>query len=153
MKKTIIILTTFFISAIASFSQKTEVLKFSVEAGKYQRINTPVSLDLADIIVSDTLTLQLFELVKGKQVEVQCQVEPGYSSRLWWIMDGTTAAGARRDYVLYRNPGLDYKKNISAEVTSEKIELKKDKTTILDYQTALHYPPAGIDTMYKRNGF
>jgi hypothetical protein len=153
MNKSIIVLATLIISNFPSFSQKTEVLKFSVEAGKYQRINTPMSIDLADIIVSDTLTLQLFELVKGKPVEVPCQIEPGYNSRLWWIMEGTTAIGAKRDYVLFRNPGLNYKKSISAKVTSEKIELKKDQTRILDYQIALHYPPAGIDTMYKRNGF
>ena len=60
MKKTIFVFAALLIFTIASFSQKTEVLKFSVEAGKYQRINTPVSLDLADIVVNDTLTLQLF---------------------------------------------------------------------------------------------
>ena len=132
MIKSLIVSAAFLVSAFASFSQKTEILKFSVEAGKYQRINTPVSLDLADIIVSDTLSIQLYELVKGKQVEVPCQIEPGYFSRLWWIMDGTTVAGAKRDYVLYRNPGLNYKKIISAEVTSGKIELKKDQIKILD---------------------
>jgi hypothetical protein len=103
MKKSILVLLTFFVSAIASFSQKTEVLRFSVEAGKYQRINTPMNLSLADIIVNDSLSLQLFELVKGKPVEVPCQMEPGsYTSWLWWIMEGTTAAGTKRDYILYR---------------------------------------------------
>ena len=152
MKKSILFLALFCCSVIVSFSQKTEVLKFSVEAGKYQRINTPISVDLSGIIVSDTITLQLFELVKGKQVEVQSQVEPGYISRLWWIMDGTTAAGAKRDYLLFRNPGLTSKKNITAQITPEKIELKKDQTKILDYQIALHYPPSK-DTMYRRNGY
>lgn len=154
MKNTIFAFAALQIFTIASFSQKTEVLKFSVEAGKYQRFNTPVSLDLADIVVNDTLTLQLFEVVNGKQVEVQCQVEPeSYASKLWWIMDGTTLVGAKRDYVLFRNPGLVYEKSISAEVTMEKIELKKGEAKILDYQLALHYPPAGVDSVYKRNGF
>jgi hypothetical protein len=152
MKKSFLVLTIFSCALFASFSQKTELLRLSVEAGKYQRINTPVSIDLTGVIVSDTLTLQLFELVKGKQVEVQSQVEPGYISRLWWIIDGTTPAGAKRDYVLYRNPGLTIKKGISTTVTPEKIELKKDQTKILDYQVALHYPPSK-DTMYRRNGY
>ncbi len=154
MKKSILILLTFFVSAIASFSQKTEVLRFSVEAGKYQRINTPMNLSLANIIVNDSLSLQLFELVKGKPVEVPCQMEPGsYTAWLWWIMEGATAAGMKRDYILYRTRGVSYRNIISSEVSSEKIELKKDQTRILDYQIALHYPPAGVDTMYKRNGF
>lgn len=153
MKKSILVSLSFFALTVASFSQKTEVLRFSVEAGKYQRINTPVSLDLADIIVNDSLSLQLFEQVKDKPVEVPCQIEPGYLSRLWWIMNGTTAAGAKRDYILYRNKGVIYKNNVSAEVSSGKIGLKKDETKILDYQIAIIYPPAGVDTMYKRNGF
>ena len=153
MKKSILILAAIVVSTIALFSQKTEILRFSVEAGKYQRINTPVSLDLAGIIVNDSLSVQLFELVNGKQVEVPCQIEPGYNSRLWWILNGTTVAGAKRDYVLYRNTLINYKKSVTAEVSSKMIELKKDQTKILDYQIALRYPPAGIDTMYKRNGF
>jgi hypothetical protein len=153
MKKSIIVLTSLFIFAFASYSQKTEVLRFSVEAGKYQRINTPVSVDLADIIVNDSISLQLFEQVKGKPVEIPSQIEPGYSSRLWWIMDGTTPAGAKRDYILYRTQGITYKKIISAEVGQGMIRLIKQNIKILDYQTALHYPPTGVDTMYKRNGF
>ena len=108
MKKSILILAVFVVSTITSVSQKTEVLRFYVEAGKYQRINTPVSLDLAGIIVNDSLSVQLFELVNGKQVEVPCQIEPGYNSRLWWILNGTTAVGAKRDYVLYRNTFINY---------------------------------------------
>ncbi|MBA4322871.1 MAG: hypothetical protein C0408_08655 [Odoribacter sp.] len=153
MKKSILILTFSFISLIALFSQKTEVLRFSVEAGKYQRNNTPVSLDLAGIVVNDSLSLQLFEQVKGKPVEVPCQIESGYTSRLWWIMNSTTPAASKRDYILYSNHRVTYKNSISAEVNSENIHLKKDKTKILDYQISLIYPPAGVDTMYKRNGF
>jgi len=154
MKKSILILAAFVVSTIASFSQKTEVLRFSVDAGKYQRINTPVSLDLSEIIVNDSLSVQLFELVNGNQVEVPSQIEPGYyASKLWWILNGTTAVGTKRYYVLYKNTGMNYKKTVTAEMTPKIIELKKDQIKILDYQTAVHYPPVGADTMYKRNGF
>jgi hypothetical protein len=153
MKKSIVVLFFLLITAITLFSQKTEVLRFSVEAGKYQRINTPVSLDLTDIIVNDSLSLQLFEQQKGKPVEVPCQIEAGYIPRLWWILDGTTPPGTKRDYILYRTQGVTYKKSITAEVGQGIIRLTKQNTKILDYQTALHYPPAGVDTMYKRNGY
>ena len=153
MKKYFFVLGLYLLAHSFSYAQKTELMRFSVDAGKYQRINTPVSVDLGGIIVSDTLTLQLFEVVKGKQVEVASQVEPGYSPRLWWIMEGTTAPGTKRDYILFRNPGLGTAKSIVAKVTPEKIELQKGQIRILDYQLAMHYPPKGIDTMYKRNGY
>jgi hypothetical protein len=153
MKRIIVLIIGFVALSLCSYSQKTEILKFSVEAGKYQRINTPVSLDLGDVIVNDSISLQLFEIVKGKPVEVPCQMETGYIPRLWWILNGTTEPGAKRNYILYRTRGVTCKINILAEVSSEKIELKKGQTRVLDYQLALHYPPTGIDTMYKRNGF
>jgi len=153
MKRLIVLSLLFIGFASASFSQMTEVLKFSVESGKYQRINTPVSLDLTDIIVNDSLSLQLFEIVKGKQTEVPCQTESGYTSRLWWIMNGTTPAGTKREYILYRGQGMNYRKNILTVVKPDQIELKNGRNKILDYQTSLVYPPAGVDTMYKRNGF
>jgi hypothetical protein len=153
MKRYISCLFFLLIAIITSYSQKTEVLRFSVETGKYQRINTPVSLDLTDIIVNDSLSLQLFEQLKGKAVEVPSQIEAGYIPRLWWILEGTTPAGTKRDFILYRTQGVSYKKNISAVVGQGIIRLAKENTKILDYQTALHYPPAGVDTMYKRNGY
>ena len=153
MKRALFVLFLIFSVLVPSFCQKAELLRFSVEAGKFPRIDTPVSLDLSGIIVSDTLTLQLFELVNGKQIEVTSQVEPGVVSRLWWVMNGTTSAGSKRDYILFRNPGLLNGKGIRAQVTPEKIELLKDQTKILDYQLAMHYPPKGIDTAFRRNGF
>jgi hypothetical protein len=153
MKRSLVLILLLYFALCYSNAQKKELLRISVEAGKYQRINTPVSVDLYGIIVSDTLTPQLVEIVNGKQVEVSSQVEPGFNSRLWWIMNGTTAQGAKRDYILYLNPGLTVKKEIKALVTPEKIELIKDNTRILDYQLTMHYPPKGVDTMYKKNGY
>jgi len=140
------------VSTITSVSQKTEVLSFYVEAGKYQRINTPVSLDLAGIIVNDSLSVQLFELVNGKQVEVPCQIEPDIIQVVVDPERNYSSRGKAR-LCLYRNTFINYKKSVTAVVSSKMIELKKDQTKILDYQIALRYPPAGIDTMYKRNGF
>jgi hypothetical protein len=153
MKKSPFISFTLFVITLSVYSQATEILRFSVNAGKYQRINTPVSVDLGDRIVSDSVSLQLFEVVKGKSVEVPSQVETGYSQKLWFIMKGITDAGAQREYLLYRSKGIIYKNAIIAETNSGMLQLKNIETPILDYNIKMHYPPAGIDTMYKRNGF
>jgi hypothetical protein len=133
--------------------QRTELKRFTVEAGSFQRINTPVSADIADINISDSLSFQLFEIAKGKETEVPCQVESGYSTRLWWVMAGTTPAGTKREFILYRNQGISYKPGVVAVQTGGMLRLLKGGTPVLDYNIKLHYPPKGIDTMYKRNGF
>jgi hypothetical protein len=153
MKRYIISLFALAILTLPAIPQKTEVLRLLVDAGKYQRINTPVSLDLGDININDSLSLQLFEIVKGRQYEIPSQIEMGYTPRLWWILEGSTAAGTKREFILYRNQGINYKATISAELENGIIDLKKGSTPILDYNIRLLYPPSGIDTMYKRNGF
>src|SRR5664280_783940 len=62
--------------SITAFPQKAQLLHFYVEAGTYQRINTPVSVELEGVIKSDTLAFQLYEKVKGTQVEKHSRLNP-----------------------------------------------------------------------------
>ena len=153
MKRSLIV--TLFFSAVfmSGVAQKTELLHFNVEAGKYQRINTPVSVNLDAISISDTLSFQLFEKIKGQLVEKPCQVEPGYTPLLWFILDGTTETGKLREYFLFRNEKSKILNIITTDLTSEAIVLRKGSSDILHYQKAVMYPPAGVDTSYKRSGF
>lgn len=141
-------------SAVATLhGQKAEMLKFTVDAGKFSRINTPVSADLNSTIVSDSVSLQLYELVNGKESEVPCQFENGVSPRLWWILSGTTVAGSIREYVLYRTENVSYMPTVIVENTGDLLKLKKKNLPVLDYHITLVYPPDGVDTIYKRNAF
>jgi Family of unknown function (DUF6807) len=144
-------LITFF--SLYIFSQKVELLHFFVESGNYQRINTPVSLSLEGLAISDTASYQLFEVDNDQEIEKKIQVEWGYSPRLWLILDGITSVGTCREFYLYSTVKRQLINSITTEVTSRSLILKKDNSDILHYQTAIHYPPPGVDTIYKRNGF
>lgn len=140
------------LSAIA-FPQKAQLLHFYVDAGAYQRINTPVSVELEGVIKSDTLSFQLYEKVKGALVEKPFQVEPSYVSRLWWILDGVTDAGKKREFFLYKNSLQKIQNAITSEITPDDIILKKGMSEILHYRKSVMYPPQGVDTAFKRSGF
>ncbi len=58
-KITFIIFHHFLLLDLQPSSQKTQLLHFYVEAGNYQRINTPVSVDIEGVAKSDTLGYQL----------------------------------------------------------------------------------------------
>jgi len=98
MKRYLIIVSAFLAFGVAANSQKSLLLHFYVEAGSFQRINTPVSVDLEGVVKNDTLEYQLVEKVKGQLEEKPFQVEPGYVPRLWWILDGTTEAGKKKSF-------------------------------------------------------
>ncbi|HUW20371.1 MAG TPA: PmoA family protein [Sedimentisphaerales bacterium] len=78
--------------------------KLTVEAGKYTRIDTPVSVRLDNIpaLAPDT-ELHLQELRDSQRVYVPSQVEPGSPPRLWWILSGATPAGSLRRYELVQH--------------------------------------------------
>lgn len=153
MKKIVLFIILASVFSFTAIAQKAEVLHFIVETGIYQRINTPVSVDIAGISKSDTLSFQLFEKVKGQLVEKSCQVEQGYIPLLWLVLDGTTEPGKQREFILYKNEQRTIQNTITAELTKEAIILKSGSSEILHYQKAVMYPPAKVDTVYKRSGF
>ncbi len=141
------------LAATCASAQKVQLLHFNVESGAYQRINTPASVDLNGISKSDTLSYQLFEKVKGQLVEKPFQVDPGYIPRLWFILDGTTEPGKKREYFLFRTSAYAVKNVITTQLTPDDIILKKGNSEILRYRKSVMYPPKGVDTAFKRSGF
>lgn len=153
MKRSLILFTVFLLVASVLSAQKTQLLHFYVEAGAYQRINTPVCLNLEGLNKSDTLSYQLFEKIKGQLTETPFQVETGYVPLLWWILDGTTNPGQKREFFLYSAAPEKKSSAITTELTADNIVLKKGNSEILNYRKSVLYPPAGVDSAYKRNGF
>lgn len=152
--KSILISLLFIISlSLQGISRKTEILHLYVRSGNFVRINTPVSYGMEGVSISDTAFFQLFEKVNGKLVQKIFQIEAGYIPRLWWILDGTTNSGKIREYFLYMGTSQNCENKITTVVTPESIVLKNGNSEILHYQTALLYPPAKVDTVYKRSGF
>jgi len=150
-----VLLSVIFLASVASgiFSQKTELLNFYILAGDFERINTPVSVDLSGVVKSDTLSFVLFEKAGGKLIEKPSQAETGYFPRLWFILDGVSPAGSRREYVLFSDLKSDSPSGISVDVTGDNLILKKGNSQILNYRTSILYPPAGVDSVFRRSGF
>ena len=153
IKRDLITLLIILSFSLQGMSQKTEILHLSVGSGNFERINSPVSFGLESVSISDTLSFQLFEKVNGKLVQKIFQIEPGYIPQLWWILDGTTAPGKTREYILFKDDPQKFENKITTVVTPESIVLKNGNDDVLHYQTAVMYPPAKIDTAYKRSGF
>ena len=153
MKRSLILISILLAFGLTLNSQKTQLLHFYVEAGNFQRINTPVSIDIEGVEKSDTLGYLLCEKIKGQMVEKPFQVETGYVPRLWWILDGTTEAGKKREFFLYKVNPQTQKTEITTELTADNIILKKGASEILNYRKSVMYPPKGVDTAYKRSGF
>jgi hypothetical protein len=153
MERSLISLLAVLSLSLQGLSQKTEILHLSVGSGNFERINSPVSFGLENVSINDSLSFQLFEKVNGKLVLKTSQIEPGYIPQLWWILDGTTAPGKSREYILFKDAPQKFENAITSIVTPGSIILRNGNSEILHYQTAIMYPPAKVDTAYKRSGF
>jgi len=133
------------------------LVTFTVKTGDFTRVDTPVSAPLVGVPAGASL---LLEEVKGtERVAVPAQVEPGATPRLWWVLSGTTQAGATRVFELVAGAGpavagVEVKKN------DESLELEKDSANILRYHHATVPLPETLGRMseakrrlYDRSGF
>ncbi|ASZ11771.1 PmoA family protein [Chitinophaga pendula] len=128
--------------------------RIAVSSGSYARESSLVHCAL-DLLTFDADTaLQLVEVKGGQRVVTPFQVSGDGERQLWWILSGATAAGKTRTYELLRR-----REARSVDVVMYTIDsagalvLREGGTSILQYNYRTIYPPAGVDTMYRRSGF
>jgi len=124
----------------------------TVEAGKYTRSDTPVSIGLDSISVPPDSDLRLEEIKGSKRLAVPSQIEQGCSPRLWWILSGTTAAGENRAYELVTGKPVTGS-GVEVRPDDTALDIYHGQTKVLRYNHALIPPPEGASTLYTRSGF
>jgi hypothetical protein len=126
--------------------------RITVEAGKYDRIDTPVFVALDGISYTK---LALYEIKGSNRKPVAKQIEPGNPPVLWWILSGTTPAGSERIYELVEAPSfVDPVVVILTEKNDSFLEIYQTQgRKILRYNHAVVPPPKGQSELFSRSGF
>ena len=136
-----------------SIARGKPLAEITVDAGDYQRVDTPVSLDLSGVPVGfPTDQLRLVEVRGSKRTDVPVQFEAGSPPRLWWILSGTTEPGDKRTYEFLKG-STGSSPGISAKQSEKVLVLQKDGTKVLSYNHAIVPPPAGQSELYNRSAF
>ena len=130
---------------------------FTVRAGDFTRIDTPVSAPLVG--VSEGMQVRLEEVKGSGRVPVPTQIEPGATPRLWWVLSGTTPAGATRVFELVPGTGPTAA-GIDVTTNDEFLQMGKGAANILRYHHAIVPLPPDLGNMpeakrrlYDRSGF
>ncbi len=148
------IIWSIFLTLFAIQPYAQEVARFTVFAGNTDRKDCPVGVNMEQISYNeDQGSLVLFEKVGEKEIPVPCQLEPGHSSRLWFVLSGETTKGESREFIIRHQTQKNDFTTIRLHKNRGKLSLKFQEKPILDYQFETVYPPAGIDPLYKRSGF
>ncbi len=136
--------------------------RFTVEAGDYVRIDTPVSVSLENLPEALSGSVLRLEEVKGRRrSRVFSQVEHGNPDRLWWVLGGKTEAGGKRVFELFRGRRRKYGTEqpteqgpaVSVRRGDEHYEICHDGEKVLRYNHGEVPEPEGASSLYRRSGF
>lgn len=129
-----------------------------VEAGAYDRFDTPVYLNIDPITHIADYELVLYEVIGDVTVRVPSQIIFQAGRHLTWQLSGQTDAGSIREYQLTR---VDMRQNNDNNLLSDK-RVDKDNgqyviylnnKPVLQYNAATVYPIGELDESLKRSGF
>ncbi|HUT23573.1 MAG TPA: PmoA family protein [Sumerlaeia bacterium] len=129
------------------------IATIQVDAGEHARIDTPMSLALAEI--GHDLTKGGFRLeeVKGAgRTPAPAQISAGDSPRLCWILSGATPAGRTRTFELVEGDSTPAPE-IRIVKDDKALEIRQGDAKVLQYNYAPVPPPDGVDPIYTRSGF
>lgn len=130
-----------------------ELSRFKVSSNE-KRINAPVSISLDAINYNtDKGNLALYEVSKGNEKLVPSQIESGHSALLWFIMQGETAKGETREFILKQEEGSEAQEKVVLTKDDEDLSLVVNENPILKYRHAVTLPPKEADPLYKRSGY
>jgi hypothetical protein len=149
---TALFLTFLFVDMLTTHAQR--LARIVVEAGAFKRENTPVSFALDGVTALPDSAFTLVEVKGTQRINVPLQVEQGYTRKLWWILSGVTASGSQRTFELVQgNSSHTDATLIQAADKQGTLILQEGSQPILQYNYAMVYPPAGVDSAFKRSGF
>ena len=134
----------------AGFGVDKETL-IEVDAGSYNRCNTPVSVDLPEALRS-VQALRLVDLDDNRPVGVQ--IEPGSPPRAVWIIRNQLPAGHVRRYRLIpMKHGSVTGTGVVTENDGKSLFVRIGKLTVLRYNEAVVPSSIPGKPQYQRSGY
>jgi hypothetical protein len=131
-----------------------EIARITVFAGNEDRVDCPVGIHLDQIDYNqDQGELFLLEVSDKAENRIHCQLDPGFSAKLWFILPGETPAGTERSFLLKQEVLQAESGSLHLEKRQGQLRVVSLEKPILDYQFKTMYPPEGINPLFKRSGF
>lgn len=139
-----------------SLAQQHEIAKITVQAGKYDRVNSLVSANLQGIDLKlEEGAFVLYEESNGKEEKVLSQIDMQEGAKLWWKLTSELKAGETTVFSLrreIRETNTSVPKIQVVDSNGNLIVRIKDKN-VLQYNLEEAPLPEGVSEMYNRAGY
>ena len=145
----IISLILLLLTGIDSHSQKIATLEVDLSK-TLGGLEVPVSVNLDDITFLADSSLSLLMVQGTKRTAVTFQIMQGDQRTLHWLVK----PGEQKKLVYELVKGTKPKdQEVVAELNAQSLTVRSGEKNLLRYVHETLYPPAGVDTAYKRSGF
>jgi hypothetical protein len=113
----------------------------------------PTSVELDKITFASDSSLNLVEVEGNKRIPIPFQISQGEHRILNWLVKaGTGSATKKRSFELQKGTPSDFDQ-ITATLKDGALTIHSGNKNLLRYWYKTVYPPAGIDTAFKRSAF
>lgn len=132
-------------------SPAQKIASFEINLKQINGIAAPASLNLDEISFLPDSAISLVEINGGKKTPVAYQIDHTTGPRmLHWIV---AAGKEKQTYELVNSSASANPDNVRAKKDNGALLIQSNNKNLLSYYYKTVYPPAGIDTAYKRSGF
>lgn len=139
------------LTGLSCHAQKIASLEVNL-ARPASGMKIPVSINLDEITyLSDTL-LALYETRDGGRALVPFQIEPGNPRKMTWMVTSGNKENEKISYEL-RAEKSEFPVTVKATARDGALLVQSGEQKLLQYIFKTVYPPAGVDTAYRRSGF
>jgi hypothetical protein len=129
------------------------IATFDVQVPEEQRqLAIPVKLSLTDVTSLPDSSFYLVEKAGMKKRRVPFQVEAGVPRMLHWIIPPAEGKNRKRVYQLLKGKPGKFPV-VEVVLKDGALTFRGPRKNLLRYHYKTVYPPAGVDTVYKRSGF
>lgn len=140
-------------SVDSTLSAAEPLATFTVRAGDFTRIDTPVSALLVGVPEAmEGAKLRLEEVKGAERIAVPAQIEAGATPKLWWVLSGQTKAGQSRVFELVAGAGAQVT-GVTVTRNDDVLQISQGADNILRYHHAIMSPPEGQSPLYERSAF
>jgi hypothetical protein len=114
-------------------------------------IDVPVSISLAELKINPANPFSLSEITGDKKIPVAFQLNEEQNT-ITWRVEKTQSQDNKRYYQVEKKTSKPFSK-ITAEDKDGMLTIRSGDKNLLRYYHKTIYPPAGVDSNYKRSGF
>lgn len=142
-----------FLSLLNSNVHAQKIAALEIDLSKSSALlDEPVSIDLDALTVLPDSVLNLVEVQGNNRTTVPFQLERGRRRYINFIVKANDGKTKKRIYELQKGT-RNFQSSVKANVEDGKLVVRNKNKDVLHYNFKTVYPPAGIDTAFKRSGF